>query len=70
MRVVDMCGFCYNERWDVGPARCVEKPEELAGPIGQYHCPDCGSMVLAGMPHPALCEEHQPPTTTPEPENT
>jgi hypothetical protein len=27
-------------------------PPQLAGqPIGQYHCPWCGSMVLAGIPH-------------------
>lgn len=28
-------------------------PPQLAGaPIGQYHCPYCGSMVVAGWPHP------------------
>lgn len=21
-------------------------------PLGQYHCPACGSMVVAGVPHP------------------
>jgi len=21
-------------------------------PIGMFHCPECGEMVLAGMPHP------------------
>jgi hypothetical protein len=27
-------------------------PPQLYGqPIGQYHCPYCGAMVLAGMPH-------------------
>jgi len=31
---------------------CPEKPELLKGmPIGQYHCPCCGMMVLAGLPH-------------------
>lgn len=31
---------------------CRERPELLAGrPVGQYHCPQCGCMVLAGMPH-------------------
>lgn len=35
---------------------CSEKPELLIGqPIGMYHCPDCGEMVLAGMPHPKVC---------------
>lgn len=27
-------------------------PQMLAGkPIGQYHCPYCGAMVIAGIPH-------------------
>lgn len=27
-------------------------PQQLAGaPMGQYHCPFCGAMVLAGVPH-------------------
>lgn len=27
-------------------------PQQLVGaPIGQYHCPACGGMVVAGMPH-------------------
>ncbi|MCK5017412.1 MAG: hypothetical protein KAS32_10130 [Candidatus Peribacteraceae bacterium] len=51
-----ICGRCYNavELFD---APCNEKPETLKGqPIGQYHCPDCGAMVLAGLPHPQLCQ--------------
>lgn len=28
-------------------------PEQLEGaPLGQYHCPYCGGMVVAGVPHP------------------
>lgn len=28
------------------------EPQQLAGtPMGQYHCPFCGAMVIAGMPH-------------------
>lgn len=28
------------------------EPQQLVGrPIGQYHCPYCGAMVLAGVPH-------------------
>lgn len=37
-----------------GKARkpCPENPLLLAGaPIGQYHCPACGMMVMAAMPH-------------------
>lgn len=32
--------------------RCPEQPMLLAGqPIGQYHCPVCGMMIIAGLPH-------------------
>jgi hypothetical protein len=52
----DSCGRCYEDGPTV-PANCAERPEALAGqPIGQYHCPDCGAMVLAGWPHPPLCQ--------------
>lgn len=28
------------------------EPQQLIGtPIGQYHCPYCGGMVVAGQPH-------------------
>lgn len=40
--------------------KCPHDPMELAGqPIGMYHCPECGEMVLAGSPHPdySLLEE-------------
>ena len=31
---------------------CDEHPEMLIGaPCGQYHCPACGEMQMAGMPH-------------------
>lgn len=31
---------------------CPEQPLLLAGlPLGMYHCPVCGVMVLAGLPH-------------------
>lgn len=29
------------------------EPQQLVGaPLGQYHCPYCGEMVVAGVPHP------------------
>jgi len=32
---------------------CPHDPRELLGqPIGMYHCPLCGMMVIAGFPHP------------------
>jgi hypothetical protein len=28
------------------------EPQQLGGaPMGQYHCPYCGAMVMAGIPH-------------------
>lgn len=51
----DVCGRCYQPGPTV-PANCAEKPEVFLGaPLGQYHCPDCGAMVIAGVPHPPLC---------------
>ena len=53
-----ICGRCYTEVDELFSPTCAEKPELLKGqPIGQYHCPDCGAMVLAGMEHPDLCEK-------------
>lgn len=34
-------------------AKCDFDPTPLIGePIGMFHCPSCGEMVIAGMPHP------------------
>ncbi len=33
-------------------ARCKYDPVKLLGqPIGQFHCPECGEMQIAGIPH-------------------
>lgn len=54
---IKICGRCYDIVDELFPAICAEKPELLAGqPIGQYHCPDCGAMLLAGLPHPLVCK--------------
>ena len=54
----DICGRCYEEGVELFNSNCVEKPEELVGmPLGQYHCPDCGAMVIAGIKHPKMCEK-------------
>lgn len=38
---------------------CAEQPELLAGqPIGMYHCPLCGMMIVAGLPHPEPSEDN------------
>lgn len=53
-----MCGRCYREAVQLVRAPCNERPEQLKGaPIGQYHCPDCGAMLLAGLPHPDVCRQ-------------
>jgi len=52
-----MCGRCYDENIEIFPSNCQECPEKLIEqPLGQYHCPDCGAMVIAGLPHPPLCD--------------
>lgn len=46
---------------------CPEKPEYLkAQPIGQYRCPVCLMMVMAGLPHPALIEYRDAASITKE----
>lgn len=51
-----VCGRCYDEA-PTYPANCAERPETLQGaPIGMYHCPDCGAMMLAGAKHFELCQ--------------
>ena len=42
--------------------KCTYDPKEYANqPIGMFHCPECGEMVLAGMDHPDpdLLEEEE-----------
>lgn len=52
-----MCCLCSAEG-ELVDAGCAEKPERYAGTaLGMYHCPDCGAMVLAGLPHPQVCKE-------------
>lgn len=32
--------------------RCTFDPSPLLGvPLGMFHCPECGEMVIAGLPH-------------------
>lgn len=34
-------------------SKCTYDPKEMANqPIGMFHCPLCGEMVLAGLDHP------------------
>ena len=33
--------------------KCSYDPSPLIGlPIGMFHCPECGEMVVAGIEHP------------------
>lgn len=36
---------------DEDAIKCPHDPRKTQGAIGMYHCPNCGAMVLAGMPH-------------------
>lgn len=37
--------------------KCNHDPRTMRNkPIGMYHCPECGVMVLAGESHPEICE--------------
>lgn len=39
---------------------CTHDPRMYLGyPIGQYHCPECGEMVIAGLPHPQSVGEFE-----------
>ncbi len=49
---------------------CTYDPVPLLGePIGMFHCPECGEMVVGGVPHPPYhlgdalysCYEDTPP---------
>jgi hypothetical protein len=52
-----ICGRCYQEVDELFDAPCDERPEKLIGsPIGQYHCPECGIMLIAGIEHFKMCE--------------
>lgn len=47
-----MCSRCFAEVETLLPANCTERPDLLVNvPLGMYHCPDCGAMVCAGIPH-------------------
>ena len=46
---------CYDVVDKLYPPPCAEKPEDNTV-LGMYHCPDCGAMLIGGMPHPPLCE--------------
>lgn len=55
--MTELCSRCYEEVDETFWPNCNEKPEKLIDqPLGQYHCPNCGAMLMAGMPHFKLCQ--------------
>lgn len=50
-----MCGRCFADNMPLFPAKCAEKPE-LHTNLGMYHCPECGAMLMGGLPHFDLCQ--------------
>lgn len=41
---------------------CTFDPTVYAGaPIGMFHCPDCGEMVIAGLAHPETVDQQEYP---------
>jgi len=52
-----MCGRCYDDVDELFDPPCDHKPEKLVNvPMGMHHCPDCGAMVMAALPHPKVCK--------------
>ncbi len=44
---------------------CPTKPEKLVKvPLGMFHCPLCGMMVVAGVPHPLVYVNEEPEAYT------
>ncbi len=51
-----MCGRCHAFVDTLYPSPCTEDPLAAdSAMLGQYHCPDCGAMLVAGLPHPQVC---------------
>lgn len=34
--------------------KCTFDPTTVHGAVGMFHCPDCGDMQIAGLPHIAM----------------
>jgi len=53
---METCPRCKDSVFMLKPAECPEHPEKLKGhPLTNYHCPDCGTLLSVGTPHPMLC---------------
>ena len=52
----ELCCLCFSDDRELREAPCQERPELVDGNAGMYHCPDCGTMLLAGIGHFRVCE--------------
>ena len=67
VNIIDSLLEMVNKRIDWGTDRkgrkrkpCPEQPLLLVGqPIGQYHCPVCVEMQIAGLPHMTPDEDYE-----------
>ena len=51
-----------NQKLDalIAADKCPFEPEHLMDmPLGMFHCPVCGQMVLAGLAHPRTAKENK-----------
>jgi hypothetical protein len=47
-------------------SECTYDPQAVTGPIGMFHCPECGCMQLAGMKHLLPCDPDECQLADPE----
>lgn len=50
-----ICCRCLDEVDELVRPLCASAREHPGIPMGQYHCPDCGAMCVAGVPHGFVC---------------
>ena len=74
VNIIDTLLHEVNRRIDWGEHEgrkrlpCPEQPILLSGqPIGQYHCPVCDEMQIAGLPHLEPDEDYEQMTGHPWP---
>ncbi len=53
----EICARCLSSVSELYESPCGYDPREAQNAIGQFHCPACGTMVMAGMPHLRICKK-------------
>jgi NMD protein affecting ribosome stability and mRNA decay len=48
------CPNCFRLTGDLVKLPCKD-PCNTPAAIGMHHCPDCGMMIMAGLPHFDVC---------------